>query len=758
MAKKINNKPPVKATAGPATSQKSDSTPAAAGSRKPFSETAKLSIILAVLSLLLYANTLRNGYVLDDAVVTIKNSIVTQGFKGIPELLVTPRMKGVGYFKNDNYRPLSLSMFAAEFELFGQKPAVGHFFNILFFAASVVLLFLFLDKLFERKKTTVAFIAALLFALHPIHTEVVANIKSRDEIMCFFFGFFSLNLFADYATKGKIWQLLAGTALLFLAFISKETVITFLFVVPLVFFFYRNEDKRRSVLITSGTVAAAVAYLVIRGIVLSEYDTSTTAIEFIDNSLAKAPSLLSRHATAILVLGYYMKLLFIPYPLVCDYAYDTIPFVGFGNIWVLLTTVIYAGIGGLGVYRLVKNRKDPWAFGILFFLATLSLFANLAFLMGSQMGERFLYFASVGFCLVVALAIEKWIIKASVSFDGLLKHKTALAVLVPVCLIFSVLTFARNNDWQSNYRLYSADISKVPNDSRMHFYLGDELAESVYPAETDTAKQRQILAESLALLKRAVQIYPDYTDVYTEIGKVYLMGLNYDSSIANFKHAIALSPYQSIAANNLGTAYLRTGKFKDAIDAYKLAITINPGFSAAFFNLGCSFIQAQQYDSAVVYLNRTLAMDPSYSSAYMQLGIAYYYMNRGDLAEPYVKKVLEADPNSVDALNTLGAIYLKSNKFNECLAVLKKAITINPNYVNAYSNMGHCYFQMKQYQATIETISKLLSLNPQAVNEIPYIAMSYKGLGNMEMALKYEAIARQYYSSFRLPAEPGKMP
>ena len=131
MAKNINNRPPLKA-APVAAKQDIKETPIAGIPKKSFSVTTKLSLILFVLSLLVYANTLKNGYVLDDTVVTIKNSIVTKGFKGIHELLVTPRMKGVGYFKNDNYRPLSLSMFAAEFELFGQKPAVGHFFNILF--------------------------------------------------------------------------------------------------------------------------------------------------------------------------------------------------------------------------------------------------------------------------------------------------------------------------------------------------------------------------------------------------------------------------------------------------------------------------------------------------------------------------------------------------------------------------------------------------------------------------------------------------
>jgi protein O-mannosyl-transferase len=750
MAKKTNNKPPVKAPATPSPAVKTEKKAIVESTKKTLSLTWKLCMVLAAISLVIYGNTLRNGYVLDDSVVTIKNSIVTQGFKGIPELMVTPRMHGVGFFKNDNYRPLTLVMFAAEYGLFGPKPAVGHFFNIVFFAGCVVLLFLFLDKLFGRKKTTVAFIAALLFAVHPIHTEVVANIKSRDEIMCFFFAFCALNAFMNFMEKGKMMQLLLGIATLFLAFISKETVITIIFIIPLVFFLYRNDDKKRAIFITVGSVAVTVAYLAIRGVILSKYGMSTTAIEFIDNSLAVAPNIMVRIATAILVLGMYIKLLFVPYPLNCDYAYDTIPFVGFGNIWVLLTVAVYLFIGGYGIFRLIKDKKDPWAFGMLFFLATMALFTNVFFLMGSQMGERFLFFSSVGFCLVVALAIEKWLIKREVDFPAFLQNKMALGVLVTVCLLFSGLTIARNNDWKDNYTLYKTDLEKAPRDCRLYFYLGDEMSENTYAAEPDTAKQRQIITESINLMKKSLEIFPDYTDEHTELGKAYLMVSNYDSAIFHFKRAIALSDYQSIAANNLGTAYLRTGRLKEAISAYNLAIKINAGFVAAFYNLGTAYIQSQQIDSAIYCLNQALSFDPNYLSAYLQLGSAYYNSGKTDLAIANINKVLQADPNNVDAINTLGAVYLRLGKLPQALELFKKTVTINPNYANGYSNMAHSYFQLKQYQATIDAVTKELSLNPRAVNDIPYIALCYQALGNMEMAKKYEAISQQYFREFKL--------
>ena len=329
-----------------------------------------LSLLLAIISFAVYANTMQNGYVLDDATVITRNTIVTKGFSGIPEILVTPRLKG---FEQSNdagsYRPVPLILSAIEYQLFGANPSEGHLSNVLLFIGCVIALFLFLNRLLKNERTGIAFIAALLFALHPVHTEVVANIKSRDELMCFLFAFISLICFTRYARSGKIMQLLAGAGALLLSYLSKETVIAFIFLIPLVFFFYENENRKRSLFITASTAVITIGFLLVRAAVLGT--NHTNAIVFLSNPLISAPDLLSRMASAILVIGMYLKLLFLPYPLICDYSYNSIPTVGFGNLFVLVSLAVILALTVTGIYRLVRRPKDPWAFGILFFLATL---------------------------------------------------------------------------------------------------------------------------------------------------------------------------------------------------------------------------------------------------------------------------------------------------------------------------------------------------------------------------------------------------
>jgi hypothetical protein len=195
-------------------------------------DTFKFAIFLAIISLFVYANSLKNGYALDDYNVILNNSIIAKGVQAIPEILATPYHWGNVTSSNDLYRPLSLVMFAIEYQFFGKNPLPNHLLNALLFAACVVLLFLFLDQLFGRKKTGVAVIASILFALHPIHKEIAANIKSRDELLCFFFAFLSRNIYINYMRFGKIRQLLLGFFCFLLAFLAKETVVTFLAIVP----------------------------------------------------------------------------------------------------------------------------------------------------------------------------------------------------------------------------------------------------------------------------------------------------------------------------------------------------------------------------------------------------------------------------------------------------------------------------------------------------------------------------------------------
>ncbi len=601
-----------------------------------FSLDLKLALFLALISFIIYANTFNNDFVLDDRSIMTENLIVKKGISAIPEIFTTPYRYGFYVTSNDLYRPLSLVMFAIEYQLFDGKPNASHVINVLIFMSCVVLLFFFLNTLFDHKKIFLAFIASLLFAVHPIHTEVVANIKSRDELLCFFFAFLSLNLFIKYLKNGKLKELILATICFFLSLLSKETSIVFIALVPFIFFFYINEDKKKSTYISICCFAVSILYLFIRFTVLNKYNANHLSdIEFIDNMLVSAPDLLSRLATAILVLGNYVKLLFIPYPLVCDYSYNTIPFVKFNNFWVIFTLIIYVALLILGIYRLLKYKKDILAFGILFFLITIVLFSNIPMLIGTIMGERFLFFASVGFCIVLALFINKIVPDIELASIKSFSDKRILFVLLPILLVFSIITVNRNADWANNLTLYKTDLKNVPKNARMYYYLGNELLISVYSQETEQNIKRQMIDEAINYLNTAIRIYDKYSDAHRVLGNGYLLREQYDSSEYQFKRAISLKPYDNEARNNLDVMYFNTKNYQKSIEVNYEMFKYDSTNYARFNNIGVCYMKMQKFDSAINALKVGISKKPEYIPFNQNLALAYKLSNNRDSAKKY---------------------------------------------------------------------------------------------------------------------------
>ncbi|MEI8280024.1 MAG: glycosyltransferase family 39 protein [Bacteroidota bacterium] len=596
----------------------------------------QLSILLGVIAFLIYANTLKNNYVLDDFDVISKNTIVTKGVSGIPEILTTPYRHGVSITSNDLYRPLSLVMFAAEYQLVGANPTIGHLMNILLFAGCVMLLFLFIYQLFERKNFVIAFITALLFALHPVHTEVVANIKSRDEILCFFFSFISLNLVLKYLDTGKLkYIVLCGISFL-AALISKETAITLILIIPLIGFLYHNNDKKKSLYITVSNFTVAIIFLIIRTHLLSVYHANNTNdVAFFDNMLVKSPSVASKLATIMVIMGQYIKLLIVPYPLVCDYSFNSIPFTSLSNPWVIISIGIYICLIVMGILRMLQKRKDPLAFSILFFFITISLFSNIIFLMGTPMAERFLFFPSVGFCLAIAVLIDRWVLRNDNNITSLILSPKLWTVLIPIVLMYSVLSIKRNADWVDNATLFKADVAKAPNNAKLAYYYGTELNSNIAPNESDINVREQTFREGIAYLQRAVAILPRFEVALTELGNSYFQLHQLDSAEYYNSISLTINPKNSLTLYNQAGVYFSTKRYILALETCRKAIVHDPQWVEPYSSIAICFLQLDQTDSAFYYLYKGISINPDYKSPYATLALAYQYIGKPDSAKKY---------------------------------------------------------------------------------------------------------------------------
>lgn len=467
--------------------------------------------LLFLLGVGLYANTLGNEWALDDDLVYTENALVLKGLRGIPGILSSDAYAGLWekfgsqtQFSGGRYRPLSLVTFAIEQQLFGLAPAPAHAVNVLLFGATLVVMFFLVLRLLPQAPE-VALITSFLFAIHPLHTEAVANVKSRDEILSLLLILSTLAAaLRSFDTRSR-FAAISVPILGFLACMAKEYGITLVGLIPLMLLLFRSASWRDALRAVAPMGAAAVIYLAIRGSVVGFSSVAST--ELLNNPYLLA-SADERWATKLFVLLKYLGLLFWPHPLAADYSYNQIPYRSFTDPVVWLAILVYAG---LVASTLILIRRRHWlGFALSFYLVSLLLVSNLLVDIGATLGERLAYHASFGFVLALACVVH-WLKPER-------RVLMALGMLLLVLGGFQILR--RNADWKNDDTLFLHDVTVVPdaamvnsNAGRAHIVLSES---ATTPEERD-----QQLAQAFSLLSRAIEIHPGFVDAHFHLATVY---------------------------------------------------------------------------------------------------------------------------------------------------------------------------------------------------------------------------------------------
>jgi Flp pilus assembly protein TadD len=597
-------------------------------------------LIVAVTGLVLYLNTVNHGFALDDYSLILENRLTRQGAEAIPEILKTSYRFGY-YFTDDNlYRPLVKAMYAMEWEMSPESPLPGHVINILLYACTGVVLFRVLMRL-SRNHSLFAFAASILFMVHPVHTEVVANIKSRDEIMAFLFGIAALGTFIKAVDSGKVLHLVSSSLLFFVALLCKESAITFLAVFPLAAWFTSGSGSGKWLMKTVPLAAVAVLFLLIRSAVLG--DVETGAVSVADNLLQAAKDPVTRFTTAITILGLYLKLLLIPHPLVFDYSYNQIPLASAGDIRFLVSGTIYTTMLVFAIITL--RRKNPFSFFILFYLITLSVSSNLFITTGSSMGERFLFTPSLGFCMAVAGGVVMLSGRDKIipwPFTGL--NRMLLATFGLVIALYSLKTISRNPVWKDNYTLYSNDVLLSPNSTRTHYYLGNYLVKPEAWEGKSEAEKEQVLRRGISELRKSIEIYHGFSDAHLQLGVAYFKLNKPDSAMVCYQEALKINPTNATIHNNIGTVFFTRGDYQQALTAFNKATSLDPRYAEAHANTGSALGMMQRYDEALSSLFNAVKYDPGYAQAYYFIGLTYRFKGDERNAVAYLEKAYSLDP------------------------------------------------------------------------------------------------------------------
>jgi protein O-mannosyl-transferase len=534
------------------------------------------------------------------------------------------------------YRPLSLITFALEHELFGNVPLVAHLGNVLLYGLTLPILFLLLVKWLPDRPRW-AWVAVILFAVHPIHTEVVANVKSRDEILSLLLLLASLLFLwrafeirrrkfssADLERPRPWVSMTLSGACALLALLSKEYAVSLLLLAPAMLFVFAKTPLRVSVRFAWPIVVAVAAYLWLRISAVGLH-----RVEAVD--LLNDPYLLATPAqtwaTKLFVLLQYLRLLIWPHPLSADYSYRHFAYRDFQDplVWVAVVALI-AGIGF--AWRGVRRRH--WAgFAALFFLVHLLLISNFIVEIGATMGERLVYHASIGFAMLLS-GILTWAGSSSVSReDGSRPPLSRLAVgsnalLGAIVAAGVYLTLLRVPDWKNDVTLFTHDVEVVPESARANANAGRGFL-LLSDESTETARKEALLERAEVHLKKAIEIDPEIVMAYFTLGAVHDRRGEYEAMERSLNQARQRFPdhpsfatYDPILADRLARWAVDAAQTGDDGQARRLlerSVGLAPDLASLWYYLGLARRADGDLPGAIDAWEQALRLDPTLEQA-----------------------------------------------------------------------------------------------------------------------------------------------
>ncbi|MFZ4855033.1 MAG: tetratricopeptide repeat protein [Desulfuromonadaceae bacterium] len=529
---------------------------------KEISRELFFGILVATIAFLVYANSLGNGFTLDDHDVILNN----QALRGA----VAPLFSIIDTINDTQllplYRPVTYLSFLIEWRLHGFNPFFVRLLNILLHSANAYLVYRIARSLF-KENIYAALLTGILFAVHPLHTEGVDfNAGGRNTMLACFFSLAAYLMHHRSTTLGRIFPAFAGAGLFLAGLFSKESA---LMVLPLIAWleiapFRSGSSGKRFLpfLRLAPYCAATVIYLVMRWLTLSKLGIQTSIIPGAGANLLESmyvvDSLGTRMVNNLYIIPRYLLIAIWPTALSSRYV---IP----GDLNLLALPLFGSWVAILGCLGWVFTRGRTLA--SLFGLAWLILFwlpVSGLFIIPIPMAERYLYMPAIGLWIVFSDQLFKILQNAR---PEVTKY-TRVSIIV-VLLMLAALTIRRNFDWKSNVSLYTRFVEQYPENIHAQAGLG--------VAYYDTADmQNKILAERL--FEKVIALDPYAPKVHTLIGSIKLNKGEFRAALDHYGRALEIFPNDKEARLNRGITLEKLGRPKEAITDYLFFLT-SPGSS-----------------------------------------------------------------------------------------------------------------------------------------------------------------------------------
>jgi Tfp pilus assembly protein PilF len=640
--------------------------------------TAALALALALCAVAPYANTLLNGFVYDDNTQVMNNPYI-QNFHHLREIFTTTVWSYIGAQGVTNYyRPMMTIGYLICYHVFGPLAYGFHLANVVLHAAVVCALFFVTRLLLERRD--VALGSALIFALHPIHSESVAWIAAVTDLQVTFFYLltFYFYLALPRSRRGQPTPARFGLVGSFaLALLSKEQALTLPILATAYEHWYRNDRGLTSFKQKLSCYGAlwllATGYVLFRVHWLGSFAPVTQM-----RSLSWYQSLLS----ALALIGQYLGKMVWPAQLCAFYVFSK-------SVSVLDPRVMLglaASALTAAVFVTLWRRQRAVSFGVLWFLVTLAPVLNARWMAANVFAERYVYLPSVGLCWIGAWSWARLWEFGSVEASGgpvpteprpdgvsgnavrsygsrLLARRVLVAVscaLAAACILRIVI---RNRDWTNDIELYAVTLSASPN---------------AYP-------------------------------IHNNLGAVYWRSGDVKAAEREWNEALRLNRQNAIVLNNLGLLCAKEKRYDDAVSYFRRAMRLKPNYTDPHLNLGSVYAETGQGEAAKLQLRAAVALSPLSTRARNELGRLYFDAGRLTEAEEQFHRSVESEPNVV-AYDGLGDIYTRRGEREKGEEAFRRAVSLERfdshghfGLAALYADSGQNASAMREYQQGLKT-------------------------------------------------------
>jgi len=658
--------------------------------------------LIFLATLVAYIPAMRGGYIWDDDHYITENTTL-RTLDGLRRIWLEPKAL-------PQYYPLVHTSFWVEYQLWQLHPFGYHLVNVLLHALNAILLLMVLRYL----RVQGAWLAALIFALHPVQVESVAWITERKNVLSALFylssffaylRFYDLTADSDHTSsnthpaasemRDHPWLFYALSLVLFLcALLSKTVTCSLPAAILLVLWWKRDRICWRDLppLIPYFVVGA---FLGLTTVWLEKYHVGAQGEEW-------ALSLVDRFLVAGRALWFYAAKLVWPHELTFIYPRWQID----AGVWWQYLFPLTAVAVILILWLLRRQLGKGPLVAVLFFTGTLIPalgFFDVYPMRYSFVADHFQYLASIGLIALGAAGATIFFGKLGPSYRNL-----GYVACVGLLLAFGLGVWKQGSIYRDAEVLYRDTISKNPNAWMAHNNLGVLLQEdsSVAAAMIHYVRALRIkpdnplthynMAEVLFLQEKfdeaiahnfeALRLKPDYPKPYNSLGLIYARQGKIDAAVAHFSQALRMKPDYANPHNNLGTLLARQGKLDEAIAHFSEALRILPDYAKAHNNLGEALARQGKFDEATSHLYQAMQIDPEYVDPHINLGALLAGQEKLDEAITHYAEALRIEPNSVEAHNNMGTILAYQGKNEDAVAHFSQALLIEPDSVRVRRN------------------------------------------------------------------------